>query len=152
MVLRIKELLLKYCQDFLEERITTLNKAIASSRHSSWEDTKSSAGDKYETSREMIQGEIAQNQRQLEEAQKLTGILEQMKNSDLMPESVIVGSLVKTEKGDFYIGIPIGMVEIESNSYAIISSSSPVGVLLMGKKPGDSFLFQNKTYKINEIV
>ena len=152
MGISIKESLYEYCKRFLDERVETLKRAIAESRQSSWEDTKSSAGDKYETSREMIQGEISQNQRQLEEAEKLYPVIEQIKNSSNESGTVVVGSLVKTDKGLFYIGIPIGMVEQEKQSIAVISSSSPIGLLLMGKKMGDPFVFQNKTYTIESIL
>lgn len=147
----IKIQLYEYCQNFLKERVETLKNAILTSRQSSWEDTKSSAGDKYETSREMVQGEITQNTRQLEEAVKLYSVIEQIKHSDNSSGTVVVGSLVKTDKGYFYIGIPVGMVVLEGKSYAIISSSSPIGQSLMGKKLGDQFLFQNKTFTIQDI-
>jgi transcription elongation GreA/GreB family factor len=143
--------LLHYCDNFLKERIDTLTMAISDSRISSWQDTKSSAGDKYETSREMIQGEIAQNARQLEEAQKLITVIEQIKNASPDSNTIVVGSLVQTDKRNFFIGIPIGVVELEQTEYAIISSSSPIGLILMGKKKGDVFQFQNKTYTIENI-
>ncbi len=147
----IKEDLYRISQDFLEKRVNTLKEAILDSRKSSWEDTKSSAGDKYETSREMIQGEISQNSRQLEEAQKLFLVLEQMKNTDSSTGTVVVGSLVKTSHANFYIGIPVGIVEWEQNKYALISSSSPIGLFLMGKKEGDKFKFNDKSYLIQTI-
>ncbi len=146
-----KTILFDYCQDFLDQRIKTLNDAIAASRLSSWEDTKSSAGDKYETGREMIQGEIAQNSRQLEEAQKLIPVLDQIKGLDSSPGTVILGSLIKTNQGYFYISIPIGMVEIEKEKIAILSSSSPLGGVLMGKSPGNKFQFNGRSYIIEEV-
>lgn len=148
---RIKTILFDFCQDFLDQRIKTLNDAIMASRLSSWEDTKSSAGDKYETGREMIQGEIAQNARQLEEAQKLIPVLEQIRGLDSSSGTIILGSLVKTNLGYFYIGIPIGMVEIEKEKIAILSSSSPLGTILMGKSIGNKFPFNQRNYLIEEI-
>jgi transcription elongation GreA/GreB family factor len=151
MSIPIKENLLKACENFLEARVKTLTKAIADSRQSSWEDTKSSAGDKYETSREMIQGEISQNSRQLEEAQKLYSVLELMRNTDPSTGTVVVGSLVKTNLGNFYIGIPVGMIETEGLKYALISSSSPIGGFLLGKRKGEKFNFHNQSYILNSV-
>jgi len=147
----IKDKLYHLSDEFLSSRIMVLENGIMDSRKSSWEDTKSSAGDKYETSREMIQGEISQNQRQLEEAKKLLSTLEIVKNTNSNSELIIVGSLVKTNQGNFFLGIPVGMVELEGISYALISSSSPIGLQLLGKKVGDRFKFLNKDFMIERI-
>ncbi len=144
----IKAYLIKASKEFLESRTSTLKSAILSSRLSSWEDTKSSAGDKYETSREMIQGEIDQNNRQLEEANKLFKVLEEIEHSRLDSLTIIVGSLVITNQGNFFIGLPLGMVQFENKSYALLSSTSPLGALIMGKKVGERFKFRDKEYII----
>ncbi len=69
-MIKIKEELFKHCLHYVEECINTAQLAIEDARSSANDDTKSSAGDKFETGREMIQQEIDRNRKQLEEAKK----------------------------------------------------------------------------------
>jgi hypothetical protein len=80
---------------------------IAETRASN-NDTKSSMGDKYETSREMLQQEINNLQIQLNEHLKSQKIL---KNINPNPHKVVsLGSWVETDKGKFFIAISLGEI------------------------------------------
>jgi ribosome-binding ATPase YchF (GTP1/OBG family) len=67
----LKKELLQQCIDFVQNRIDNAEQAIKSAQQASNDDTKSSAGDKYETSREMMQQDTNRNLAQLTEASKL---------------------------------------------------------------------------------
>ena len=75
---RIKEELFKHCLNYVEECINTAQLAIEDARSSANDDTKSSAGDKFETGREMMQQEIDRNRKQLEEAKKMRCMFSRM--------------------------------------------------------------------------
>ncbi|HAF34242.1 MAG TPA: 3-oxoacyl-ACP synthase [Sphingobacterium sp.] len=134
------------------ERITMIESALETARDSSNDDTKSSAGDKYETSREMIQQDINRYQKQLVEANK---DLQQLISIESLSNDVIdvvrLGTLVQTNVGLYLIATSIGAVKIVTNNIFVISSASPIGQLLIGKKIGDSFVFNNVNQKVIAI-
>jgi len=146
----LKNTLYTYCTDYVMERITRLKMEIKKTQSSANEETKSSAGDKYETGRAMAQLEIEKNTKQLAEAERLQGMLLAI-HIDLVSEIIIPGSLVTTSKGIFYISISIGLAEIDKKQYFIIAPDSPIGKLLMGKKAGEAVTWNNNVYTIQSI-
>lgn len=143
--------LFAFCTDFVMERINRLKNEIKKTQASANEETKSSAGDKYETGRAMAQLEIGKNSVQLREAERLLGMLQAI-HQELISEIVIPGSLVKTNKGDFYISISIGLIKLKQNQYFIIAPDSPIGLLFMGKKVRDVISWNKAQYQIHEII
>lgn len=135
-----------------QERITMIESAMESARDSSNDDTKSSAGDKYETSREMIQQDINRYQKQQLEAHK---DLQQLTNiaqlNDRASAFCKLGSLVKTNKGLYFLAISIGAITYQDSTVFVISPASPIGQLLLGKKVGDGFLFNKIVQEIEAI-
>jgi len=146
----IKEKLHHLCMEYVDERIASSQQAITAARESANDDTKSSAGDKYETGREMMQQEIDRNRRQLEESQKLKLVLEQIdpvKTTELVQN----GSLVSTNYGKFYISISRGQILVDENNYFAVSSASPIGLKLMKQREGYEFDFNGKLFRIEKI-
>lgn len=114
------------------------------------EETKSSAGDKYETGRAMMQLELEKNAVQLAEATKLKLTLDQIdpgKKSDV----VQLGSLVSTTQGHYYISISAGKFDMKGTTVFAVSAASPVGAKLLGLKKGDNVDFNGKTFLITEV-
>ena len=148
-MLSLKKQLLELCHQAVDAKITACISAIALARESSREETKSSAGDKYETARAMIQQEIDKYSLQLRDAEKqkslLTGIPE---TTDVIIRN---GSLVNTNNGIFFISISIGPLVIEKETYLAISPVSPIGALLLGKRKGDTFQFRGNEYRVEEV-
>ncbi len=143
-----KTLLLSFVQQKISEKIQKLESLIAETRASN-NDTKSSMGDKYETSREMLQQEINNLQVQLIEQLKSQQIL---KNIPANPHKKIgLGSLVETENGLFYISISLGEIRFEDKKIYIISNESPIAKAMQGKKSGDTFIVNNLTQRIKNI-
>ena len=150
-MLQLKKDLYNYCLSFATERINAAKKAIILAQEASVDDTKSSAGDKYETTREMMQQEISRNQAQLHEANKLKIALSAL-NSDKLHTVVQAGSIVKTNHGNFYISISAGQIKISDQTFFAISPVSPMGKALMNLKKGTEFEFNQKHFKILEIA
>lgn len=134
----------------LEEKIETLNKSIASARESQANDTKSSAGDKFETGRSMIQMEIAKNEAQLHKTQLMKHELGKIDCNKKL-ETVQFGSVVETNSGSYFISLPLGKVELEKTSLFCISLASPIGQTLQGKQVGDKVEFQGKLLEIMNV-
>ena len=113
--------------------------------------TKSSAGDKFETSRSTMQIEYDKLNNQLIQKKN------QLKKIELLDikkkyKSVNYGSLVITNKNNYLISIGLGQYIIDDHSVFAISLSSPIGKILLDKKKGDSFIFNNNTEKIIDII
>ena len=144
----MKSELLEIIQQKVSEKILKLEQLIAETRASN-NDTKSSMGDKYETSREMLQQEINNLQIQLNEHLKSQKIL---KNINPNPHKVVsLGSWVETNKGKFFIAISLGEIFFNQEKIFVISAESPLAKAMNGKKEGDAFIVNNLTHFIKNI-
>lgn len=136
--------------EMLEHKIESAQKAIDIVRESRDSDTKSSAGDKYETGRAMMQMELEKNEVQLSRNNQLKKELARI-NLEKENTQVEFGSLVITTHGNYFISIGIGKIEIDNSTFYAISLASAIGQLLHKKKAGDSFLLHGKEVKIQQI-
>ena len=125
--------------------------AIDDAQRASTDDTKSSAGDKYETGREMMQQETNRNMAQLNEANKLKVALNKISPA-IVTAKVDAGNVVLTDNGNFYIAISAGVLQVDGEKYFAISPSSPIGLKLLGQKQGDMFKLNDKTYQIKQVI
>lgn len=132
----------------LEEKIHHFEKMIEDLRASNNE-TKSSMGDKYETSREMLQQEIMRLQQQLANVQQQKTVLNRMR--DLPASTIGFGSVVTTSAGNFVVAISIGRFKVSETEYIGISEQTPLAIQLVGKKKEDRFTFQQKEAKILQV-
>ena len=114
-------------------------------------ESKSSAGDKHETGRAMIQLDREKLGEQIKKAEKNRATLHQLKQ---YKSSGIVrfGSAVQTNKANYYIAIATDSCTIKSTLFHCISPQSPVGTQLLGKKVGDQIKFNGITSTITVIT
>ncbi|MFT6814375.1 MAG: transcription elongation GreA/GreB family factor [Sphingobacteriales bacterium] len=113
-------------------------------------DSKSSAGDKFETSVEMTQQEVNKHSILRESLENQLDVLKKLADRKV-EDKVSVGSLVVTNNGKFYISVGIGVVKADTGTYFVISRESPLGSELMGKSSGDKLNFNGRDYKITEL-
>lgn len=146
----IKEQLYQQCREHFQAAINIAEAAIASARESSQNETKSSAGDKYETAREMMQQEIDMNTARLNNAKSLLNKLETIDISKTYT-TAIPGSLVHTNNGNFFIAVSAGSFMAGNDKYYAISIESPIGNSMMGKQQGNTFSVNAKEYLIIQI-
>ena len=147
----MREKLLAKCADYVEERVSRLQSSIKDLEHDLGNETKSSAGDKYETSREMINTEINKLQNQLQSFKKLKEVLAVIENRKAST-TVQLGSIVKTSAANYFISIPVGEIMVEEEKFYAIGLNSPIGKLLLGKQEGEKFIFQQKEFSIKKIL
>ena len=138
--LNIKQQLLKHCMHFVEEKHSTIAKSIASNKKDLFSETKSSAGDKHETGRAMFQLEMEKAGQQLSEVTLMQEVLSKIA-IEKKSEVVCLGSLIKTTKGVYFLAISVGKIEVKGVDYFAISSQSPIGKELLGKKVGEVLPF-----------
>lgn len=149
--LELKQLLYKKCADFVEERLSKIQKQIKEIQESLTSETKSSAGDKHETGRAMLQLEREKAGQQLAEVEKLKEALSKI---DVTKSSQIIGlgSIVFTSQANYFIGISAGQLEVETDKFFAISSNTPIGLLLMGKIIGDEIVFREQRFVVEELL
>lgn len=148
--LAIKHALHQYITALLLERIQTSSKALEDIIEARDNESKSSAGDKYETGRAMMQISQQQQEVQLHSARTLLQQLQNLKNEKQTTRANIA-SLVYTNQGIFYLSIALGEVHFQDQSYLIVSMASPIAQLFKDKKVGDAMSFRGKEYQIQEI-
>ncbi len=146
----LKKLLFKKCTEIVNEKINHINTALKEAQDAANNETKSSAGDKHETSRAMAQLETEKLTNQLTEALKLLTVLAKV-NLSTNNKTIALGSLVVTNKNNFYISISLGKLTIDNETIFAISTLSPIGKLLLTKKEGTTFNFNSKNYTISKI-
>jgi transcription elongation GreA/GreB family factor len=146
----IKKVLYEKCVAYADERISSIENALQASHEASVNDTKSSAGDKYETTREMMQQEISRNAQQLMEAKKMRMALDKF-SPDTASDVVKQGSFVITSEGDFYISISAGQLTADGRPVYSVSAHSPIGRLMLGCKAGDSIEMNKRVFNILKV-
>ncbi|GAB0156715.1 hypothetical protein CHRYSEOSP005_19820 [Chryseobacterium sp. Alg-005] len=132
----------------ISEKIRSFENMITETRASN-NDTKSSMGDKYETSREMLQQEINNLRRQLNEVLHQQELIQKVSADP--SEKVQNGALVKTDKGLFYISASVGEIVFENNKIMTISDEAPLAKAMMGLKAGQTFSINNMHHTIENI-
>ncbi|WP_047246975.1 GreA/GreB family elongation factor [Maribacter thermophilus] len=143
----IKEAAFTYCKEFVFGRISRLKRQISEIETALTSETKSSAGDKHETGRAMLQLEREKIGVQLANAENMQGLLNKVR-LDSPTVSIALGALVYTTEAKYYIAISAGEFKMGNEVVYCISPVTPVGKLLLGKKEDDEFTFNGKTHRI----
>jgi transcription elongation GreA/GreB family factor len=146
----LKKQLYQQCLDDVNERLETINKTILSNQTALHSETKSSAGDKHETGRAMLQLEMEKAGQQLKSVQQMKDILARI-DPEKRSELAILGSLVETSLGTYFLSVSVGQIVLENQSYFAISTSSPIGKLLIGKEQGAILAWNGKEFQVNKI-
>lgn len=147
----LKRKLLDKCREIIEQRIHIARKAMNEAQDAANTELKSSAGDKYETTRAMMLIERENHAIQLSEALQVNKVLEQIR-IDKKLNQVQTGSLLITTYGNLFVAIGAGKIVIDKNEYIAVSPSSPICMKLRNLQKGDATEFQGKNVKILAII
>jgi transcription elongation GreA/GreB family factor len=146
----LKQELHRRIVEILVEKIEMLQEAIFSAKESRDSDSKSSAGDKYETGRAMMHIEIAKNENQLKNILRLKNEVLKI-NTQKEFQQVEFGAVVHTQQGQYFIAVALGKIEVRDSSFYSISLASPLGKAMQDLTVGERFIFQDKSVEIKEI-
>ena len=146
-----KAALFALCEAYVQQRIDNARQAMESAQEAANSESKSSAGDKYETGRAMAQLERDRNAQLLAEAQKIAGDLARL-NIEKLYETAQPGSVVTTNRGWFFISIGAGKLVLDNVDYFAVSSASPIGIALTGRKAGEVITCNKLAYDVLEVV
>ena len=149
-VIKIKEALFSQCKAFVNKRAKTVEEIISSNQKALQSETKSSAGDKHETGRAMLQLEMEKAGQQLAGISQMKEILAKV---DVSKTAKIghLGSIIYTDKANYFLSISAGKLTACGDDFFAISVSSPIGKLLLGKQQNDEIVFNGNTIKITKI-
>lgn len=146
----LKSQLYEKCRAYIEERVHFLSRTITEIQLSANAETKSSAGDKYETARAMAQLEVEQCQAQLAEALKMKDTLLRI-SVENHTQIIRPGSLVFTSRGNFYIAVNAGKLILNGQNFFALSASAPLAQKLLGLRPNDAISFNRQGFSILEV-
>jgi ElaB/YqjD/DUF883 family membrane-anchored ribosome-binding protein len=148
---KTKKQLLNLCKGFVNERLQTVEEIISSNQKALQSETKSSAGDKHETGRAMLQLEMEKASQQLDGISIMNQILLKIDVSKTS-KNAHLGSVIITNKANYFLSISAGQLYVEDKSYFAISVSSPIGKLLLGKKENEEVVFNGNQIQIIQIL
>jgi len=145
--MEVKQQLFKQCQDFVNRRLQTVEEMISSNQKALQSETKSSAGDKHETGRAMLQLEMEKASQQFAAISKMKQILSKIdiKNNS---EAAHLGSIIYTTSGNYFLSISAGQLTVNNVVYFAISVSSPMGKILLGKTSNSEYVFNKMNNKV----
>ena len=148
---QLKSQLYLKCVDHVAQRMSNIQSAIDAATESGNDETKSSAGDKHETGKAMIQLEQEKNAKQLHETLELKKLLDRI-NPLQHSKIIALGSLVITNKEKFYISISAGKIILDTEMYFAVSPTSPIASKLIGLKVNNELNFNGSLYVIKQII
>jgi transcription elongation GreA/GreB family factor len=135
----------------LEDRLKTIGLAIDDMKLARDAESKSSAGDKYETGRSMVQIEMGKLNHTLNQIKKQKRAL-----SLVMPDKKSVqveyGSVIETNEGVYLLAVGMGAVRVGEQEIFCISEAAPIGQALSGRTPGEQIRFKGRDILIKSIA
>jgi transcription elongation GreA/GreB family factor len=134
----------------IEQRIAAARSLMDDAQQAANGEEKSSAGDKYETSRAMGHLQKDMHARQLAEQAKELAALHAV-NVDLLYDTVATGALIECEKATFFVAAGLGKQTIGDKTVFFLSPQAPLAQQLQHKKVGDQFVFNTLRTNIVDL-
>ena len=99
----------------------------------------------------MLQLEMEKAGQQLAAVQQMQQTLAKI-NTLSSSANIALGSVIKTSSAYYFLSISAGKLKDKETEYFAISTSSPIGKLLVGKKAEDSFTWRGKEITIDHVL
>ena len=147
----LKEKIYQTCLHLLNQQVADMEHSLQELVTGMTDDTKSSAGDKHETARAMAQLEQEKINNQLSAVKSQLQVLQQLDIS-ILSLKAHNGSLIKSDKGYLFLSVAIGKIVVNEQTVIVLSSQSPLGKLLMGRKVNEIVEMNGIHYLVEEIL
>ena len=148
----LKNLLFDHCENHINNKLKNYLKIDQELFKSLNEETKSSAGDKHETTRAMIQIEREKNSNRIKEIESVKKNLVLVKSIEPSTISVKIGSIIFTTNNNDFISISSEIYKSDIIKIHSISPNTPIAKAYLGKKVGNIVNFNNIESKIEKII
>ncbi len=148
---QLKQQILELARQQIQEGLALTQESLQRLEDAFANETKSSAGDKFETGRAMLHLEQQKLQQQLAIT---TARLQAVDRIMRAAPTVLIaeGSLVATNRGLYLVGLALGKIRLNGRVVFCTSLDSPIGSALMGKKVGAEFAFNDLDFIVRGIV
>lgn len=114
-------------------------------------ETKSTAGDKHETGRAMVQLDIEQAGERLARIEAMMALFKRL-DPQRHRDVVGPGACVETDSGSLFIGVPLGAVDLPGGGrLQAISSDAPLALALRGSRTGATVEFRGRSWQIRAV-
>jgi len=148
--IELKKSLQARCIELIQERINASQRLMDEAQLAANSESKSSAGDKYETSRamnhlakDMHAAQLAANRRELEALMNI--------NCNRIAEKIGTGCFIKTAEVSFFIAAGLGKIVMDGQPVFLLSPAAPLSALLFKKNKGDELLFNKQQLMIEDF-
>lgn len=137
------------CVQVLQDRLHALQTELDALKTALGSESKSSAGDKHETGRAMIQleqerlgGQYTASRKQLELLQRLS----------IAPcNHIVLGALARINEEWYYFATGLGTVDVKAHKIIVLGLTSPLAQALKGMMVGSSTQFRDQLFRVQEI-
>lgn len=145
-----KEDLLEELHQAIRSRISEASRILDEVQESVDSESQSTAGDKHDTSRELMQQERNKAAQNLQNQMAMDGLFITLKNTS-HSKVITFGSLVLTSIGWIFIGLPLGKLIFNKIDILCISGNSPMAKALVNRKVGARIEMNNMSIEIIEL-
>jgi hypothetical protein len=145
-----KQKVYEHYSDVLKNKITLLQQKLNDLIETTNNETKSSAGDKYETGRAMLQIEQDNVRKQLKDSLEQKALFDKI-DINSKYDRIGIGSLVKTNKGYLFLSVALGKITVDEKVVVALSPQSPLGAKLVGLKVNEAAVFNGVEYLVNSL-
>lgn len=146
-----KQQLIFFAQQLMGERITEIEFQRKALQEGVANESKSSAGDKHETARAMMNLEQEKLGRQYRELITMKEYFDKI-NFEIVSDKIQLGSLIETNKGFFLLSVGLGKIKTNKQDLMLLSLQSPLGEILLGKSESDRVLLKTHEYIIISVI
>jgi hypothetical protein len=151
MSIELKKELLEQVFKQINDKISILQSEFKVYKDSAENETKSTAGDKHDTSKSMMQLEQEKMGAQLSDLLNQKSVLLNI-TVNTEQKSIGLGSLFYTNNGNFFLSIFSKQIILNSVNYFPVSIQSPIGKELLKSKKGSTITINAKQYTVIDIV
>ena len=132
----MRESILRHLEAALTEQVREGEDALASLKTSLASEAKSTAGDKHETGRAMIQAEMVRLNDTLVRSKDMLERCRVMGNASV--GSARAGTLIQTTGPWVFVGLPMGKISLNGEVVLVVGPDAPLALSIQGKGLGDS--------------
>lgn len=150
MMSEFKQQLILECKQYLQAKCDALQKIVDEVSEAANNETKSSVGDKHETSRAMMQLEQEKLSKQFLDIQEQLADFNKIQ-FDKQITLINNASLIETNKGYFFIAASIGKLIVNEKIVFVISAQSPLAKAFMGSKQNSEIVFNEQVYTVFSV-
>ena len=148
--MQLKQKIHAACLQVVNKKIQALQNTLQELGEGALNDGKSSAGDKHETARAMMQLEQEKISKQLDELIMQKTALQKI-DATQKSTKITKGSLVKTNKGYLFLSVALGKLSVDGVDIIVLSPQSPLGLKLMGLQVKSSVEINKVIYQVEEV-